>query len=246
MDKLRIAMCDDEEQALSIISVAVAATFKRAGVPVEISRFLRADRLLGWLDANACHIIMLDIRMPQADGIRLAEKLRQSHPDAKVVFVSNEESRVFEAFSVNAFFFIRKSRVIEDVTAFCDHYLATLHKNRERQVVSFRQNGAALSMYPGDIVYVESEGHRQKLWLADKKEPVELSVSMQAVEAELADCGFIRVHKGYLVNNSFIARISGEEILLRDGTRVPISRRRLQEVHAEHMRLTRAGNTMLR
>lgn len=248
MDKIRIAMCDDEEAALGIISSGVYNTFRQRNVDVEISRFLRADRLLNVLktQGNAYHIVMLDIKMPTADGIQVAMEIRRLLPDVTIVFISSNEERVFEAFSVNAFFFIRKSRLVEDISAFVNHYMQAAQAESSKRVINFPQNGATISLYPGDILCVESEGRRQKVHISGKKEPLELNLSMQSIEEELSDENFIRVHKGFIVNNSYISRISGGVILLKNGMEVPISRRKLKEVQALHLKLTRQQNTMLR
>ena len=249
MEKIRIAMCDDEESALRIISSAVNSVFRQKGIQTETVGFLSAEKLLERLQetGSAFDIVMLDIRMPQADGIRLAESIREKlGNDVRIVFVSGEEARVFEAFSVNAFFFIRKSRLIDDVTGFCNHYLAAEQKGIARRVVNFKQNGADIPLYLSDLVYVESEGRKQKIYINGKRQPLELNTTMQEIEEQVAEGGFIRVHKGYLVNNAYISRISGESVMLKTGAEVPISRRKLKEVHEAHMRLSRQSQTMLR
>ena len=249
MDKVRIALCDDEENALRIIASALGSVLRQKGLEVETAGFLRPDRLLERLleSGNAFDIVMLDIRMPRADGIRLAEEIRRHlGSDVKIVFVSNEESRVFEAFSVNAFFFIRKSRLIEDITAFCNHYLEAMQRDTARRVVNFLQNGAEVALYLNDIICVESQGRKQLIHIQGRDEPLALNTTMYEIEEKVADGGFIRVHKGYLVNNAYISRISGESVVLKNGMSVPISRRKLKEVHQEHMRLSRQSQTMLR
>ena len=248
MEKLRIAICDDEEAALGIVSSAVGNTLKKHKISVEIHSFLRADRLVEQIKekGNAYHIIMLDIRMPQIDGVDLAKEIKKIYPDVKIVFISNEEARVFDAFSVNAFFFIRKSKLIEDITTFCEMYIQEMKKKTDKKVLTFHQNGAAISFYPDEIIYIESESRKQNVFINGREEPLSLSASMRAIEEEIQGCGFIRIHKGYLVNNLYISRISGEALVLKNGKSLPISRRKLKEVHAEHIKLTKLNNTMLR
>lgn len=248
MDKIRIAMLDDEAAALGIISSGVENAFQQRNVAPEIHRFLQADTLLQALrtQGNAYHVVMLDIRMPTADGIAVATELRRLFPDMTIVFISSNEDRVFEAFSVNAFFFIRKAKLVEDISAFVEHYLQAVQAESSKRIINFPQNGATISLYPGDVICVESEGRRQRVYIQGKNAPLELNLSMQSIEEELSDECFIRVHKGFIVNNSYISRISGGIIVLKNGMEVPVSRRKLKEVHDIHMRLTRQNNTMLR
>lgn len=248
MEKIRIAMLDDESLALGIISSGVEHAFRQRDVEPEIHRFLKADILLDAIctQGNAYHLVMLDIKMPGADGIEIAGKLRRMFPDMTIVFISSNEDRVFEAFSVNAFFFIRKTRLVEDISAFVEQYLQSSQRAERNRVMTFSQSSETVSLYPGDIICVESEGRKQKMHIQGRNTPLELNQSMQVIEEELSVECFIRVHKGFIVNNSYINRIVGSTIVLKNGMQVPISRRKLREVHDIHLRLTKQNNTMLR
>ena len=52
-----------------------------------------------------------------------------------------------------------------------------------------------------------------------------------AQPGELVPQGFIRIHKGYLVNYRFIRRIDDTDVVLDNGERVPLSRRKIPESH---------------
>ena len=57
------------------------------------------------------------------------------------------------------------------------------------------------------------------------------STSLKDYDEMLSPLGFIRVHKSALVNRRHVDGIDGEgRVRLRNGTRVEISRRRLEEV----------------
>ena len=62
-------------------------------------------------------------------------------------------------------------------------------------------------------------------------------MTMDRLEALLADQGFIRVHKGYLVNHSFIQRINGSQLQLRNGQLLPIGRSKLEEVKRKYIQM---------
>ena len=76
------------------------------------------------------------------------------------------------------------------------------------------------------------EGQRkiQQTYMAGQQKPAEVKKSLQELETELESYGFLRVHKGYLVNYRHIRLFQGNDILLDSGECVPVSRRKLQEV----------------
>ena len=68
-----------------------------------------------------------------------------------------------------------------------------------------------------------------------------MQLSMEKVEKGLADKGFIRIHKGCLVNYIFIRRIGSVDVELTNGSTVPISRRKVQEVREKYLSLVQGS-----
>ena len=61
--------------------------------------------------------------------------------------------------------------------------------------------------------------------------------TMDKLEQMTEPLGFIRVHKGFLVNYQYIHRVMPGEIILSDGTRIPIGRSHSGEVKAKFLSL---------
>ena len=57
--------------------------------------------------------------------------------------------------------------------------------------------------------------------------------------------GFVRIYKGYLVNHAYIASIRTGEVILENGTSLPIRRGGTQEVRSAYLSLQRENGTML-
>ena len=69
---------------------------------------------------------------------------------------------------------------------------------------------------------------------------------MQELEEELSGYGLLRIHKGYLLNYRFIRRIGDNEVTLTNGEKLPISRRKYQEIREAYMVLMQnEGGVML-
>jgi sigma-54 dependent transcriptional regulator, acetoin dehydrogenase operon transcriptional activator AcoR len=99
-----------------------------------------------------------------------------------------------------------------------------------RRVVATRGNRMVLLRLP-EVSFAESEGN--DVWLAtDQGRLRAASAGLDKLDAELADAGFLRVHRRYVVNLSRIREIErglkGELSLVMDDrthTMVPVSRR---------------------
>lgn len=74
------------------------------------------------MDAVATHrpdILLMDVSLPLASGFAVAEKLRESHPEVKVLFVTahREANYVERAFKVGARGYVLKTSIRTDLLA---------------------------------------------------------------------------------------------------------------------------------
>ncbi|WP_236790820.1 DNA-binding protein [Amycolatopsis sp. GM8] len=99
-----------------------------------------------------------------------------------------------------------------------------------RRLVAIRDNRMVLLRLP-EVSFAESEGN--DVWLSTAQGRLRAAApSLDKLDSELADAGFLRVHRRYVVNLSRIREIErglkGELLLIMDGhanETVPVSRR---------------------
>ena len=232
---IRIAMCDDNEKMLPIIAGAAQSAFQSQGVETEISLFSAGEALLGSLENTHYQLILLDIEMPGMDGIDVGRKLRAMGDDTKIVFVSEAESRVFESFQVQPMGFVRKSNFLNDITAVTELFLKSCLKEENGASLELNVRTGVMTVKTRAIRYVEGSGNYQFLYLEGKKEPMEVKMTMEKLEQLTEPHGFIRVHKGFLVNYQYIHRVTAAEVILSDGTSIPVGRSKAGEVKARFL-----------
>ena len=237
----RFAICDDDEVALSAIAGALSNVFEKNRVEVCVKTFLPAADLYEKLTSEYFDAVFLDINMPGCDGIALGKRLKAQRETLDIIYVSNAEERVFESFSVHPYGFVRKSSFLKDIAGIVRMYIAE-HSKQETATIELKLHGAILNLKVEEIVYIESIRDYQYIYLIGQKEPEKIRLTMEASEERLSAHGFIRVHKGYLVNYHFIQRIDATDILLVTGVRVPVSKRKLQQVRETYMELNRRNS----
>lgn len=94
---MRIICVDGDAGALAR---AVEACRSMAGVR-EIRGFSRASEALEWTGEHPADIAVLEIMLPETDGLTLAEKLRQTSPDIAVIFLTASDRFALESFRVH-------------------------------------------------------------------------------------------------------------------------------------------------
>ncbi len=246
MNRWNIAICDDEEAALSILSSSLQGAFRSHNVEVAIDTYTRPRVMLAQMKSTNYDLLFLDIEMPGLSGIDVAQQLRHDGNLVDIIFISNREDLVFDALRVNPRGFIRKTRFIQDVAGVIDTYFAYRNDKTQEKVLVVRQRDQVLHISLEKLKYIEGSGKKQLAVTVDREEPIEMNKSMQELEEELSGFGFLRIHKGYLVNYRFIRRIGEDEVVLTDDQRLPVSRRKHQEVREQYMEwMQQEGSVML-
>ena len=57
--------------------------------------------------------------------------------------------------------------------------------------------------------------------------------------------GFIRIHKGYLLNYLYIRSIEGEEIYLTTGISLPMAKKRKDEIMKQYLAISRKNSAVI-
>lgn len=240
----RFAVCDDDEVALSAIAGALVNVFEKNRVEAVVDTFLPTDDLYEKLTGNFYNAVFLDINMPKYDGIELGRRLKAEKSSIDIIYVSGAEERVFDSFSVHPYGFVRKSSFLKDVAGIAKMYTAE-HTETSAATLELKAHNSILSLKINDIVYIESIRDYQYVYILGRKEPEKIRYTMEAIEKQLSPHGFIRVHKGYLINYHYIRRIDATDILTATGARIPVSKRKLQQVRAEYMELNRRRGSFI-
>ena len=235
--KVKIALCDDDKRALPVIAGATESAFSAQGMQAEIRIFTRGDALLKAMEETRFQLVMLDIEMPGLDGIAIGKTLRERGDDTRIVFVSEAESRVFESFFVQPLGFVRKSNFLNDISAVIELYIRESARDSKGDLLDFTTRTGRMALKSQRIRYIEGSRNYQILYVEGMKEPVEVKMTMLELEKMTEPFGFIRVHKGYIVNFQFIQQINTNDIVLQDSMRIPIGRSKATEVRMKYLNL---------
>lgn len=245
MDLINIAICDDDKTALNMIAGAVKSVFEANNVDVIFFLFTNTEHLDRAIKEEHFVLILLDIDMPGRDGISYGKYLREKGNETEIIYISSQESRVFEAFTVHPFGFVRKSKFIEDISEVIQQYLNTHHFSGGEKLVSLPTHyGGEIRVNTNHILYFEGNGIYQTMYMADN-DPVEIVSKMVKLEKLLMDMGFMRIHKGYLANYQHITRIDNTTVTLTDGTKLPISRGKTKEVRTRYLEFGRKFGVLM-
>lgn len=228
---MRICICDDEPQMLSDIAKKVMECLPDS----DVRAFSSGRELLLCLKTEPCDILLLDIDMPDITGLDIARHLAPGEKRPLLLFVTSHDELVYDSFQYHPFAFLRKSCFDREImTALTDCLQELEHRERH---FCFRSEGNQVRLWISDILYFEAEGNYLKLF--SKTGQYRFRSTITCVENALMDCGFIRIHKGFLINQAAVRLFSAEKAELADGTVLPIGKNYAKTAREQLLRYMR-------
>lgn len=220
---LTLAICDDERYMLNALKEKITTHLDRLKTDVEIFCFSSGISLLS---AGQCFdIIMMDIKMTGMDGMESIRRLRAKGGRSQVIFVTSSKDYVFQAFDVDAVHYLMKPvsdnalfHALDKAVKRCaqtDRRAITITKGSTVQVIPFR-----------DILYCEAIDH--KIYIHTLNEKVHYYSKLDALQT-LLDERFFRCHRSYLVNLNFVSGKEGDIVIMTNGDKILVSRRKQQQ-----------------
>jgi CheY-like chemotaxis protein len=115
LDTYRILVAEDDDDFLTALETVLEAD-GRFAVAGRARNGREAVEIAGRLQIDA---IVMDIEMPELDGVEATRQLQDQRPDVPVIAISGSdyEERVLEIRNAGAVDYVRKSRVDEALAA---------------------------------------------------------------------------------------------------------------------------------
>ena len=181
-----------------------------------------------------CDVLFLDINMPEATGLQLAEALQCLKFPPAVVFVTAYSEHALDAFAVNAVDYLVKpveeDRLDKAVRRVMSN--VSLHAQAQKtERIPVEKSGKKVLIGIDQVRFVMARD--DYAFLQTDKDRYFSTASLAQLEKRLDGYGFFRVHRGYLVNLSMVEEVesvAGGTLLLslRDvDEKIPVSRRRV-------------------
>ena len=216
----RFAVCDDNETDAAFVASLIEGWSKKRSLPLQIDFFPSAERFLfAYEDKRNYDLLFLDIEMGKMNGVDLAKKLRRMGARLQLVFVTGFMDYISEGYDVEALHYLMKPVTEEKLEQVLGRWLERA-KTREKEIVLSLQEGIVrVPLY--EIRYIEVQKNYVTVHAG---EDYCVKRTLQELEKELDD-SFFRVHRSYIIGLRYIKRILKAEVILKDDTSIPLSRK---------------------
>lgn len=167
-------------------------------------------------------LLLIDIQLPEANGIRAVRFLRQVGVQSDIIFVTEAIEYSIECYRYGTYDFIRKPVAVTEFERVMRRYVKEkIEKNAD--FYRIRSRGGMVKINLKRVLYFESKG--RKINAVEQEMETSFYQKLDMVESQLKSRDFIRIHQSYLVNRAYITFISGTEVILANRIRLPVSKR---------------------
>ncbi len=229
---MKIAVCDDEEVQCVLLSDYLREWGKSRGIFPQISCFTSGESFLFSWEEEEFDLLIFDIEMGALSGMTLAGKIRKENEDIPILFITGYDQYMAQGYEVAALHYLLKPVHKEKLFQVLDGMLR--RKKPEEKLVFPAMEGHIL-LPARQIWYVEAMGHDCLLCTAEERRQIRMSMG-EMLKYLGNKKEFVQCHRSYLVNLQYISAIVRAELVLDDGTKLPVSRRMHKEVNEAFIR----------
>jgi len=226
---LHIAIVEDDAAMRRYLRDQISESLSASRASAEYDLFESGDSFLSAAgDHYHFDAVFLDIEMPGTDGIGTARRFLRLQPESRIVFVSAREDLVYDTFAVRPFRLLPKSRLLQRLPEAVEALVEEAGASLADRLVFSDSSGDMYSFSLRTVVYIEARNKDCRI-VTDGGETL-IRCRLTDIELKLPSENFIKIHRSYIVNASYIYLIGRASVSLTTGEELPLSRNRVQEV----------------
>lgn len=218
---LKIAIIEDEETEAAYLGSLLDRFSAETGIELEHSW---SNSAVAFLENYQCSydLIFMDIRMPDMDGMKAAQKLREVDSTVVLIFVTSLAQYAVQGYSVDALDYILKPLNYPAFALKMQRAVDRCTRKKERWLL-LNTNSGAVHLREFELLYVEIFDHHIRYHT--HKANYDAYGTLKSVERNLPTHSFFRCNNQCIVNLRHVTKISDYTAIV-DGREFTISRMR--------------------
>ncbi len=226
---LHYAICDDTPTYKDYLVQQITLQDTAA----QIDQFCCGEELLDHvLHKSDYEILILDIEMPNMDGLTLAHEIRALLPDAIIIFLTAHMKYLQQGYEVHAFQYVNKLDLERKFPSVLSEAIRVAN-TRDNRFITLSNYNSFIKLYHKNIIYAHHDSDYTDIYtdlesLQEKK--LMERIGLSALFNQLADDRFVWINRSTFINCDFLLLVDGSTAILKTGEQFPISRRSLAQV----------------
>lgn len=230
---LHAAVCDDDPKQLEItLGLMRRYVQQRPDVELHYTAFSSGQALLWAENSNSFDLYLLDVLMPEPNGIQTGLRLRESGAEGAIIYLTTSRDFAVESYQARAFFYLVKPVQEQELFGVLDQAVEVLERRKKECLMIHTGTGQRL-VRMDHILYVERTGRTMRCHCQDGEVVTSISLRTslrEAVRPLLKEPQFVLCGASFVLNLRHVTAIEDHMALLDNGGQVPIPRQKIAVV----------------
>lgn len=219
--KLQIAICDKNKGSARILQTWLLEFAKEKRFELDVTLY-NHETIFRWYLEHAVwyDLVLIDICLPDGQGIELARKIRQhwGRRCVNIIFTSFYRGccrELFELEPLNVYL-----KPLEKEKLFWDMEKIINRGGVNKCVLRYTENKLVKAVHFQEILYIKAEDKKLIIKLAHGE--IRIRGSLNRLERQFRCAGFCRCHRSFLVNMEWVKSYRNRMLGLCDGSMIPV------------------------
>lgn len=216
---VRIVALDDEVYWIEMLKQITREFFGQE--EYEFFSYTNAEKFLFDMEEKREYdIVLLDMEMPETNGLEIGGKVRLKHPESTIIFVTNYVEYAVQAYEVNAFRYIPKVMLKEKLP---EAYALLIEKmkTQDKKFFSIYNNEKMERIAEDSIYYLKKE--KKYVYVVHSNGEEKVRMTLTEAYNKLIAQDFVYIDRSCIANLRHIMAVENHQVKLRNGTYLDIS-----------------------
>lgn len=202
---INVAIVEDEKNAAELLAGYLETYTRERSVGFHTVCFDNPITFLSNYKSNF-DLVLMDIEMPDMNGMDAARKMRELDRAVTLIFVTNMAQFAIKGYEVDAFDFVVKPVSYFDFALKLSRAVERI-RSRSEVKIPIAVDDAVKYVTPNDLMYVEVIKHRVIYHTTEGA--LESYGTLKKIEPVLLSADFAKCNNCYLVNLRYVTGIKG-------------------------------------
>mgnify|MGYP002623446658 CR=1 FL=1 len=226
---IRICIVEDELEQAALLKDYINRYSKENSEQISVSYLADGidlvDDYSGQFD-----IILLDIQLKHLNGMSAAEKIRKLDENVVIIFITSTVQYAVQGYAVDALGYVLKPVPYTAFEKLIKKAITRAKALKQHVYIKVSVDDKQIKLDCDSISFIESQRNNVIVHTSDNDY---ITIGpLKKFEEMLIAHGFSKCHNAYLINLSYVEGVQKEEVLLKNGIRLPISRAKKKEFMA--------------
>lgn len=219
---MTVAIVDDESAVRGALRDLLNHYASEHAMTFVIREYASGEALLAEYRSDA-DLILLDVEMGETDGLETARAIRNLDLDVLLLFITNMAQFAIRGYEGAMSYLLKpvNQLAFDREIGRC---IATRREQARTDALTCTTKSGVMRIPLSNILYLECMKHKIIIHGFDVE--CEFTGTLKSYSEQLEPYGFCGVNSCYLVNLRYVMGLERNDCLLRDGTRLAVSRRR--------------------